>query len=428
MLNTRKNVKNIASSLGIRTAKFWIEALQTLPLHRIGTIKVSAQIQQANTLQQLAAEIAFLASEAGFYLPLVLGKGSQVMGRTEIKSQQDLVVDALHNAGVHAVAIDPRCVLLQSQETISGRSLLVVTIDTKPIVQAIYDHKVPVLSPVGYCQEDRLFYELTAINVAKELVKWLQALKLIVVGNRPLSVQDPQLIFKTYSELEFQKMVYQGVLPPDLSAYMREGFDLLKYLGPNHSMQITSLSYREGKLQSTGLLEELIGNGSGIKLVIPPVITAYPFNVVKRDLLLQMANQSFSGQGREIINGYFEHIRDKNPTAYLDSQEKGGAITYPIKDSEYLCKLFTLSDYEGLGIGSSIIETVIMQKQRLAWRTSLTNQQAVDWYGKLIQEYQGISEKHDPYMIYGIGIPQQAWKKVVQQIVSIPATMIYKTC
>ena len=213
MLNTRKNVKNIASSLGIRTAKFWIEALQTLPLHRIGTIKVSAQLQQANTLRQLAAEIAFLASEAGFYLPLVLGKGSQVMGHTEIKSQQDLVVDALHDAGVNAVAIDPRCVLLQSQETISGRSLLVVTIDTKSIVQAIYDHQVPVLSPVGYCQEDRLFYELTAINVAKELVKWLQALKLIVVGNRPLSVQDPQLIFKTYSELEFQKMVYQGILP-----------------------------------------------------------------------------------------------------------------------------------------------------------------------------------------------------------------------
>jgi GNAT superfamily N-acetyltransferase len=423
MLNTRKNVKHIASSLGIRTAKFWIEALQTLPLHRVGTIKVSAQLQQANALQQLAAEMAFLASEAGFYLPLVLGKSAQVMGHTEIKLQQDSVVDALQDAGVQAVAIDPKCVLLQTQETISGRSLLVVTIDTKSIVQAIYNHKVPVLSPIGFCREDRLFYELTAINVAKELVKWLQALKLIVVGNRPLRIQDPHLIFKTYSELEFQKMVYQGILPPDLSAYMREGFDLLKYLGPNHSMQITSLSYSEGKIQSTGLLEELIGNGSGIKLVIPPVITAYPFNIVRRDLLLKMANQSFSSQGRELVDEYFEHIMDKNPTVYLDFQEKGGAITYPIKESEYLCKLFTLSDYEGLGIGSSIIETVIMQKQRLAWRTSLSNQQAVDWYGKLIQEYEGISENHEPYMIYGIGIPQHAWKKVIQQIINIPATM-----
>ena len=201
MLQTQKNVQKIARSLGIRTTKFWMDMLQTLPLHRIGAIKVSSRLIEPAGLQQLAAEMAYLAREVGFFLPMVLGKNPRVQSRKEIWANQQRVVEAMNKEGAEAVAIDAKCIIVQSQDTISGSSLHVATVDTQPIIRAIYDHKIPVLSHLGFNQADQAYYELTAITIVKELVKWLQASKLIVVGDRPLHVADRSQILKTYTEL-----------------------------------------------------------------------------------------------------------------------------------------------------------------------------------------------------------------------------------
>ncbi|MDO8642660.1 MAG: hypothetical protein Q7R76_03685 [Candidatus Woesearchaeota archaeon] len=461
-----ETIDRIISRIGIQSTTYWKRMLETLPPHEIGVVKASGKLLANSHLNQLAAELASLASQTGFYLPVLLGGGvdydalpayvgSRKVNGLRVTSDELIaqmlpivwanqvrVADALRGAGIDALAIPLDAVRVKRHALEYDRTLGadvdlgyvgdVVSIDTKPIITAIYEQKIPVISHLGLCPDDRKLYNINATTLAAELVKVLGAKKLIILGDKP--VQDGEQVVRTFfSHRIFEQMVADGRISGGMVTNIEEAFGLLKSLGPDHSVQITTLKYQNGgqgsdttsQLESTGLLEELLGEGSGTKIMIPSPVVAYPLlaSAVDMEQLRTMINAAFMHQQRKALRAdYFAMLADKDPTIYLDAGKRGGAVTYPLPaftGCEYLCKLFTRPDYEGLGVAASIMEAVVLQRGAVAWRSS----QPSRLYESVIRSYGGFEEKSGNYTVYGVGIPDDKKADVILRVVSIPATL-----
>lgn len=455
------SIDTIIGQIGISITQHWIRMLRTLPRHEVGVVKASGKLLGKPYLEQLAAELAYLARQTGFCLPLIIGGGVQYdslpaykgAGRVndlrvtsaELIGQmlplawenQERVAAALREAGVDAIVIPPETVRVKphgaeySRDTHEEIDLGfvgdVVTIDTKRIIAAIYAGQIPVVSHLGLRPQDGKVYNVNATTLAAELVRVLGAKKLIIVGDTP--VKDGEAVVRTFfSRRIFEEMSAQGTISGGMEKNVREAFDLLERLGPDHSVQLTTLKYANGNgshLASTGLLEELLGDGSGTKVMIPSPVVAYPLSAIEMVMVTTMINDAFMNQqGKLLVPGYFPAVSGKDPTIYLDANKRGGAVTYPLpgfngKGCEYLCKLFTKPDYEGLGVAASIMEMVILQKGAVAWRSSKPSR----LYDSVIRHYGGFKEQRGTYTVYGVGIPDDKKEDVILRVVSIPATL-----
>ena len=111
----------------------------------------------------------------------------------------------------------------------------------------------------------------------------------------------------------------------------------------------------------------------------------------------------------------------------MDSIGKGLAVTYPVSQGsfsfEYICKIATDSDYEGIGIATAILDTVTIEKEHVAWRASLSNQGAIDKYSRFINRKNGFMTKSGDYFMFGVGIPEEKKDDVVKAVTSISSTL-----
>ena len=455
------SIDTIIERIGIPTTEHWVNLLRTLSRHEVGVVKASGKLLVDPYLGQLATELTYLARETGFCLPLIIGGGVQYdalpahheAGRVndlritsaELIEQmlplawenQERVAAALRIAGVDAVVIPPETVRVKKHGTEYDRGTHeeidlgfvgdVVTIDTKRILAAIYAGQIPIVSHLGLCSQDGKIYNVNATTLAAELVRVLGAKKLIIVGDQP--VKDGDAVVRTFfSRRVFEEMCMQGTISGGMAKNVREAFDLLERLGPDHSVQLTTLKYANGEggdLASTGLLEELLGDGSGTKVMTPSPVVAYPLSAIDIVLVTRMINDAFMmQQQKRLVPGYFPALTGKDPTVYLDANKRGGAVTYPLpgfngKGCEYLCKLATRPDYEGLGVAASIMEMIILQKGAVAWRSS----QPSRLYDSVIRHYGGFKEEPGNYTVYGVGIPDDKKEDVILRVVSIPVTL-----
>ncbi len=120
------------------------------------------------------------------------------------------------------------------------------------------------------------FYNVNATDMARELILALEAKKLIIIGDTPILDKDGIIIKTLFSRDEFNDFVQDGTIQGGMIINGRNGFDTLDYLGSDCSVQITSLVEDENVV-STGILEELLGNGSGTKLTIPSLAASICF-------------------------------------------------------------------------------------------------------------------------------------------------------
>lgn len=460
----KRVITRIIKRFGIKTKNYWKNILQTIPQHQVGVIKASGKVIEGNNLEQLALELSYLCKETGFFLPLVIDsnikfeklesfeKSSKIDGLNtvsekmidEIKkiTEEDAfdIVNALEKYGVSAKVIpveEIRVTPLGEKVSSKGKKIDfgymgdVISIDTKPIIEAIYDKKIPIISNIGIYKNE--YYLCDATDLATELVKFLQAKKLIILGEKPLMNKEGALIKAIYSEIEFIRLIRNGTIKKGMIRSGNEAYDLLNYLGPGHSVQITSLKFSNNEdetLLSTGLLEELLGNGSGTILLMPHIVTGYPIKKMDKKFLgiiREKINQSFKDQKKFLVDEYFKDVMKKDATLYLDPKHKGGAITYPIEGAEYMCKLFTDKDFEGLGLGTSIIEHIYLQKGALAWRTSVKNKQAIKMYDGIINHYlknekPAFMTKRSKYKIYGINVKEEHIKEVINYVENVKKT------
>ncbi|MFT4302954.1 MAG: hypothetical protein ACMXYG_00150 [Candidatus Woesearchaeota archaeon] len=442
-----ENVTKIIDDLGIKTTYYWLNMLKSLPMYQLGVVKSSGKLLDGVNLGELCAEMVYLA-EHELYLPLVLGggvqydsilKNSKKVNGIRITSEKDIdqivkaslenqinVANQLSYFGVESFLVPPDFVFVQPHgpENLNGEDIDVgyvgdiIHINTKPIIQAIQNNRIPIFSHVGKFNDD--FYNVNATTVAKDLVKFLQAKKLILLGDTPIYDSNGNIVKTVFSEIEFDKMVKNGIIKGGMITNGQEAYDLLNYLGPGHSVQITTLKYSTEGIASTGLLEELIGDGSGTKLISPFVITSFPIEAVDNVVLQKLVSEVFLEHGYYLVDNYFDIIKDKDITVYLDSLPQGGAITYPVDDFEYVCKLFTHKNYEGLGIATSILESIILQNNKVVWRSS--NESSIEKYKKMITHFDGKVINNGMYTIFMVGIDNV--DSVYNSIISLPPTII----
>ncbi|URA10225.1 hypothetical protein [Thermospira aquatica] len=387
-------IDRIVSSLGLKTTNYWVSLLRSLPPHEVGVIKVSAGLFRFRLLfQSFVEELAYLVREAGIMLPLVVEARKDTLDFYQKKLSLALQEKNIptYNVPVNVVYLKPS--LVEKRWTVE-------TIFTAGIIEAILSHRLPILVAAGVFE--KRVVPLGGIVLARELVYTLHAKKLILVGHTPICFKDGRCITEIWPEEIWREKIRRKEITPAMARRVRTAFDILSKLGPGHSVQITRPQLRKDGI-STGLLEELLGNGSGTYIALPPQITVYPLEAVDRKWLFGMIDEAFQVYGRRLRSDYFESIVDKKPLVYLDSLQKGGAVVYLLEEAPYMCKLFTRQDYEGIGIGSTVIRTIYKHFGGLCWRTSKNNERTPAFYLRLVDEYKGEVVETEKFYIYFLG-------------------------
>ncbi|MCX7883291.1 MAG: hypothetical protein N2314_08735 [Brevinematales bacterium] len=388
-------IENIINTLGLKTTNYWVSLLKTLPPHEIGVIKVSARLCYSSPLlHSFVEEIRYLVQEAGIILPIVVETR-----KDSLSFYQDKLSHALTKEHIPFVSCSPELVHLQP--SLKKNQWEVDTIFTAPIIESILEGKIPLLIGAGISPEGTIT-TIPGLLLARELVYILHAKKLILVGHTPIRTRHGRFVTEILSQQDWQKKILSKEITPAMAKRVTTAFDLLSRLGPGHSVQITRPQHQKDGI-STGLLEELLGNGSGTYLALPPQITAYPLSAIDETWLFEAIADAFAPLKKTLKQNYFESIRHYHPLVYLDSLRKGGAIVYLLDQTPYMCKLFTRQDYEGIGIGSTVIHTIYKHFGGLCWRTSRTNERADAFYQRIIEEYRGSFLRTKDFTLYFIG-------------------------
>jgi len=407
-------IEEIIATLGLKTTHYWVSLLKTLPPHEVGVIKVSAQLCRSPRLfHSFVDEVSYLVKHTGIILPIVVEARQNAFD-----FYQQKLAAALTQKGIEVSLIPPDLVHLRP--TLRPPLWAVDTIFTAPIITSILHGRIPLLAGCGSTHENTTA-TIPALLLAQELVYTLHAKKLILVGHTPIRSKNGQWISEILSEEEWQAKILSRDIPPGMARRVSAAFDILARLGPGHSVQITSPQTRPDNI-STGLLEELLGNGSGTYIAIPPLITAYPLEAIDLPWLFQTIQEAFLPLGKKLKPSYFESIRSYDPIVYLDSLRKGGAIVYLLEQVPYMCKLFTRQDYEGIGIGSTVIQTIMKHFGGLCWRTSRTNERATQFYEKIKDTYQGISCQTRSFTIYFLGRARDLAPSLTPLVDTLPSS------
>lgn len=457
------NIRRIIAELGLETTTYWTRALRSLWRHELGVVKASGKLLVSPFLEQLAEEMAYLAS-IGFYIPLALGGGVEydsIPGFADAPKVNGLrvtsptlmdrilpiatenqrrVVERLHAHGVNAMAVPHSvfrvvpCDAVVDSKTGERVDLMRVgeiqSIDRDVITDIIYKNQVPITSHIGVDAQGTL-YNVNATPFAAALVKALGSIKLIILGDTPVRAGE-EIVRTIFSPHDLERMIAEGIITRGMVTNLRTAFDLLNDLGPGHTVQITTLKQKNGDV-STGLLEELFGDGSGTKIMLPPLVTPCPFSTFNEEELKQvydMINAAFETQHKKLTPDYFHTLaKKKEVTVYLAAGKRGGAITYPLPglpDCEYVCKLFRNRGYEGLGVGTGIMERLYLHKKRVVWRVSepANEQGPLRFYRTLIEHYDGFEERRGRYHVFGLGIPENKRQVVIERVAAIPATIV----
>lgn len=449
-------LKNTLETLNGSDSEYWIDLYSKIPPHQVGVIKLSGKLIAGTNFEQLCTEICTL-TQHGLCLPLVIGGGVQydqlpayadsfkvnglrVTSDALIKElvpiaikNQFRTVHTLKKHGVDAVAIPFEHINVKPHGTEydANRGLVemgfvgdVTKVWTTYIRSSIGKGKVPVLSHIGMFNNE--FYNVNATDMARELILALEAKKLIIIGDTPILDKDGILIKTLFSRDEFNELVQDGTIQGGMIVNGRNGFDTLDYLGSDCSVQITSLVEDENVV-STGILEELLGNGSGTKLTIPSDVASFNPGEVDYKILKYMINNSFSIYKQELVDNYFEIVAPRKPNIYIDEKERGGAITYHINSPqvnfEYMCKLFKQQGYDGLGIGTSLIYHILREKSSLSWRCDRKKSKELKFYDKIIEHYNGVRADIENYVMFAIGIDKDKKDNVFKIINTIEGTL-----
>ncbi|MBU1704738.1 MAG: hypothetical protein KJ922_05215, partial [Nanoarchaeota archaeon] len=378
---TVEQLKEVQAKLGLPISPYWTNLLRGLEVHEVGVIKASGKLIVPPSLDLIVSDYEVLDNQLGIALPLVIGGGPQYdalpaysssgkvngirVTSSELLSQilpvaqqnLDSVVNALDSSKVSAVAmpysvfrVKPHGVEVDSasgKEQDVGFVGDVVYVDTAPVIAALYQGKIPVLSHIGV-DDNGQQYNINATTAAAELVKWLQAYKLIVLGNCPILDNTGQVISEFKSEAALNQMIKQGVINGGMALNAREAYAFLKAMGPGRTVQLTT---------PANLLKELVSDGAGTILRMPFIIQSYQspehFGTAR---LTDLINDAFASRGKRLSPGYF--LDNGIIKLYVDAEKTGGAIVKQLEGVPYMCKLFTHPDFRGNGLASQIMERI----------------------------------------------------------------------
>ncbi len=485
---TRGKIIEIENKYGIKVSEQWLNQLLSMGEHERGVVKASGKLIQGIPLDDIVKNYQILDNELGIVLPLVIGGGPQYdelpayKGSFKVNgirvtpsglleqmlpvAQENLdhVVAALTSAGVKAVAM-PNCIFKvephgvetyfdeekkEFVEQDTGFVGDVVRIDTAPVIAALHEGKVPVLSHIGidvhaglpsfkplYHEPNPQYYNINATTAAAALVKQLQAYKLILLGDKPILDANGELIKEIKSEAQLHKLLKEGTIKDGMAINAQEAYDLLKIMGPGRSVQITT---------PEDLIKELLSDGAGTMFRMPFIVQSYhkPEHVGKdgKELLTDKIDQAFADRGMALVPGYWDshEINEKAPIdrMYIDAPViTGGAVVRKLWDHAYMCKLFKEKGYRGSGLAKQLMDDIISDQGCLFWRTGAEegNVGNIEHYKAYVDNFKNSSLQKpgkvstyekvgESYWVFAVNVYQYYWNLLKLQVSCLPQTLV----
>lgn len=252
-------------------------------------------------LDDLAQEIAFYTKKTGISIPVVLGGGK---GYNEIckkynppfinglrltpeelihlfvekaKENQKEVYSALKKYGVDAEIMDMSILKAMPYGLVIDKSTnkeidmqytgFVATILTNPIIKALEEGKIPLISNIGIDENGKM-YNVNAAPIAGELAFLLKAKKLILLGDTAVFDENKEIIPYIHSQDYIEKQVETGVFTEGIVINI-DTITAVQQRFHEHNMRvdyqghISTLKYENNKHIKDGIYQEIMGNSGG---------------------------------------------------------------------------------------------------------------------------------------------------------------------
>ncbi|MBD3164494.1 hypothetical protein GF323_04790 [Candidatus Woesearchaeota archaeon] len=463
---TKGRLSEIQRETGIAVSEYWLNLLLGMNKHEVGVVKASGKLLEGEELAAIVRNYQTLDNKLGITLPLIIGGGpqydelpsyrssrkvngirvtyEQLLSEMVPVAQKNLenVVESLNCGGVEARAmpfgvlrIRPHGIEIDSKtgESIdTGYVGDVLYVDTAPIITSLHNSIIPVISHIGM-DHDGQEYNVNATPAAAQVVKWLQAYKLMLLGDRAVEDNNGYTISEIKSEADLHQLITEGIIKDGMALNTQSAYELLKQIGPGRSVQITTPS---------DLLAELLTDGVGTIMRMPYIIQSYdqPEHLGENGKLelTDIFNSAFLERGLALVTDYWEESTlAEHPInrIYIEAQEwSGGMVVRQFDNMGYACKIATKPDYRGNGFATQAIERAVLDYGGLIWRTGLNeNNPSIDFYDKAIHKFKnnGIANpgmvtdsfEANGYKVYVINAQRDKVDVLVGTAAKLPNTM-----
>lgn len=241
-----------------------------------------------------------------------------------------------------------------------GHVGIVRAVRIDPIIQAIKEKAIPIISCLGHDEEENV-YNINADTAAKALVMSLRPHKyLIITEQGGIRDRKGQIFPNLNLEDEFDDLEQQHVLRDGMLHKVREIKDLLERTQYDLPVQVTS---------SRGLLRELFTDkGSGTFIKRGGTIKVHRgYDGIDRIRLKQLIEKSF---GKTLKADYFDKPVER---IFIDNKYRGIAIVRKVSDIYYLDKFCVRKETQGEGIASDLWHHIVKMNVKIFWRSKPDN-------------------------------------------------------
>ena len=287
-----------------------------------------------------------------------------------------------------------------------GYAGIVKKVNIEPILRAIKNKKIPVVSCLGF-GEDGSIYNVNADVAAKSAVLAVKPKKYILITEEGgVKSANNRLISHINLTEELPVMEKNGIIKGGMLLKVREAKSLLDNARFKLTVQITS---------SGRLLKELFtdkGSGTLIKLG-SEILELSGWDGVNKSKVRHIVENSF---GRPLKPDYFD-----KPVSniFLDSKYKGVAVIRKVEDMYYMDKFCVAGSAQGEGVASDIWFRIIKKCPNLFWRSRVGNP-VNGWY---FEKSSG-AIKSEKWVFFWINISEEQRKKAIDYTLNLEETLL----
>jgi acetylglutamate kinase len=297
----------------------------------------------------------------------------------------------------------------------------IVRINKGPIIEALYNGEIPLVSPIGISEDGKKLYNLNSASSSAQLVLELDPLKFIMLNETKgiygadKTIISEIILNRDYETLKRTGIVYGGALKNVDEAALSLN---LRTDGEDKSVQITGPD-KDSKINNL-LLELYSQKGAGTYIRKGFDIVAEPIEFWNKEKLIELIEKTFK---RKLKKDFFtECCKD----VHVERRYKGAAIVIPketgpeeIKEiADYLDIIAVDCEYKGKGIGTDLLDSIFkyqdVGKKGLFWRSS-SSRPINDWYYHISdghQRYTGVDGKE--YNAFWIGLDNDKKQKALE--------------
>ncbi len=328
--------------------------------------------------------------------------------------------DAMQKRGVKIQKILPQDSVIiaqdKTQPRYGNRNGDIVAINKAPVLEALEQGMVPILSPIGISQDHRKLYNLNSATVGARIVIEFDTEKHIMITGTPgITRKDGSTIPEIVLRRDYQRLVTKGIV----SGGALKNLDEIKLTletrkdGEDKSSQIVS----PGNLVMELYTKKGADNGTFVRQGY--YISIEPMEICRKraENTRSLIEKAFNARLRP---GFFNEPK----IAFFEGRNKG--VAYVLRKAEhgvcglghYLDLIAVDCELKGKGLSKDIFDAILNYQpqgvKNLFWR-SQTKRPARKFYLDISdghQKYTGMDGKE--YACYWIGLSHEQIKKAIE--------------